>query len=192
MAPEFEEFTIVDNIGLLLEQNIEDVRKDRKNNRWIYPSFPESNENLPQIVIEFDSPSYETESANEYLDEEYVGNIYKIYYYKRAQANINFHIISLRDYGYNVTYDGVTSYQKNQKLNSYIANSVNKFLLSHRNEIEEFCSRFEVVSKDIAFEDGESKWASTITAEVHYRELWTTEYIDGKLIKSYTLGVETK
>lgn len=191
MALGIKLFDIVDLIGSKLHDNIEDVNKSRTNNRWIFPTFPKSSKNLPQITIELGSITYETDSGNNYLGEEQSGNVYKIYKYKKSIAPLNLYIISGKEQEYEVIYNLEKLFLTNQKLNIYIANMVKDYIRNNEKEFFDIVSRIQVQSIEPTFDNNDYSWASTVSCEIEFKDIWVEEYVDGLLIKSYSLGLQT-
>lgn len=185
-------FDIVEETGTLITDNVEDVyASKRKGNRWVFPTFPTSNKNYPQVTVELTNPTYEPGSADDYLGEDNSGSTYKVYRFKKATATLNLHVISGKEQEIVANYNSENIYLSNQKLNTFIANLIKDYINSNNSEFLKFSSRFDINNIEFAFEDNDYSWASTISVEVKYKDIWVTEYVDGRLIQSYTLNKQT-
>lgn len=188
---ELKIISLYDELYTILNTNLTDIKSDRSGNRWIYPTFPntDNTENYPLIVTKLESPQEEPDSIGNFLDQEYdsENNVFKEYYYKRMSAVLNIFVLTEKDQGYTVTVNGADRYFKNEALNIYLVEQVKKVLRVERPELMKLFTKFKMDTVEYAFDNNKFSWAGQIRANVEYREVWIMEYQDGELLSSYTL-----
>ena len=168
---------------------------EKKNKRWIFPEFPESEEVLPEIVIELATPSYEAVSAGNNLKREQVSSsIYKEYYYKKATSSITFNIITSKEFSAKVTNvdgDGEREelFLKNRMPNIFLFERLKNLINSQRELFFEILENINITDTEMTFENDSKTWASTMTCEIEWKDIWVNTYVDTGLISSYSLGI---
>jgi len=186
-------FSIYDKVGNLLENNIQDIDTNRKSNRWIFPTFTTDYKNNPSITIKIDGRQYSTESAGNYLKEDTVNDVHKVYYFKQCKAKLRIYVITNKDTFFTVMFNGQEMYLTGKLSNAFIANNIKFFNISGngRSQYKDFFDSFKFESIDLTYENSKTTWASELVHSISYKDIWVDEYVDGQLIKSYSLDVTT-
>ena len=179
---------IYETLGNLLSSNITDIKAGRTG-KWIFPDFPDTDSNLPQITIKLSSPTYVNDSAGDFIYEEYdsTNNVYKEFFYKRAVATVNIYALTGKRQELATTLDGVDRIFKNKILNLYLTNLIKDVLFKKRPDLLSEFLDFHLRDVSPTFENGENMWASDLRCEIEYKDVWTNEYQDGVLIASYSI-----
>ena len=189
MTYEIEYFNVIEEVGTLLNSNITDLKSGRT--KWIFPTFPNAETNLPQITIKLDSIDYESQGAGDVLYEEQVSPVlFKSYYAKHGVAQLTIYVITSKTEEFTVTSGGTELFLKNQPLNMFLINEVKKVFLTKR---ADFLSKFENVTLTNVtptYENNKNSWASEVRATIKYKDVWVDEFAEGQLIDSYTLNVQ--
>ena len=184
-------FTVNEVIGNLIASKVIDIFKDRKGNRWVYPTFPEEDSELPEVVVEVEAVSYEPDSAGNFLYEETLpnGDLRK-YYYKKAIYPVHIYVITGRKDEFTVLENGKDLFLSNKPLNIYLTLKIVNVLRVHRGEmLLKHFDGFDEQSVSPAFEDNKSQWASDIMYEVKAKDVWVKEFHKGEIIRDYSLAV---
>lgn len=177
----------------IISDNITDIRTDRLNDRWVFPTLPDSHNynNYPIVVIKTTDKRYLPESAGKFLKEEYDNDngVYKEYYYNMVEAQCNYFVMTEKDKTYTTIFNGETYGFKNKPLNEYLTGQVIFVLQTKREELlkvlEDAGRNFEV---EETFENNKYIWSSQIRFPIKYKEVWVKEYQDGELLSTYTLN----
>ena len=186
-------FKIVENIGNFLDKKIVDIRKNRSNKRWIFPEFPKSDSNYPEIVIEITSSNYENFGGGDNYshNETYANGDYIEYYNKILKCVIHIYVLTSKEEEYEVFQGQDKIYLTNKPLNLYLANKVKDVMNQNRTEFVCGDNKFnEIQLTDIGFpyENNKHSWASDLTIEIELQDYWVKEYAKGELIASYNLS----
>lgn len=182
-------FNVVEVLGNLIQNNISDPAGKSK---WVFPTFPEKDSNLPQVTVKLLSPQFEDDSAGSFLTED-TSDGYKEYYYKKATVPVNLYIITGKKQSYTVGTGADALYLTNQPLNIYITNQIKELLWREQENKSTFQDTFErvkVLGIDPTFRDTEHSWASEIQCEIKYKDVWVKEYENDELVASYSLTVD--
>jgi len=181
-------FDIVETIGTFIQDNVVDIHTTRDGNRWIFPTFPKRNSSLPQVTIQLGQPTYENDSAGDYLYSESLDNgDYKEYYYKKATYIIHLFIISSKEQ----EIQAGELFLTNQPLNLYITNSIKYALFKHRGKLLKSFDNFRLENISPVFENNKYSWSSDIACSIKAKDVWCKEYHNGQLIREYTLNANT-
>lgn len=184
------QFYIIESLGDILNDNLEDIKKDRKSKTWIMPTFPEADSNLPQLTIQFSNASYEDDSSEDILYEQKDDNSYTAYKAKKVSANVTIYAISNAKTEFDVSFQGSKIHVTNQKANVYLAEYVKNFINQNKALMKSFCNSFKIDNLDIAYQDGTNRWVSEIQCTVEYRDVWAEEYLSGQLINTYSTTLQ--
>jgi uncharacterized protein YneR len=185
-------FDIVQVIGNLISDNVTDIRTNRKNPRWVFPTFPDDDVNYPEIVVELKSVSYDDISAGRFFKEEVEESTgdYLQYYTRYGVAEVRITVLTEKKTPYEVVRNGTTLYLTNQPLNLYLCNSISDALKWKRDDLLQYFIDFRVMKKSPVFEDDSNTWASEIDCEVEYQDIWVKRYdASGELVDEYSLIV---
>jgi len=88
-------FRIFDVLGDIIVNNVEDINKDRKSSRWVFPTFPDSDTNYPTITIKLLPTNYLDDSAGDYLCEELKDDgVFYEYFYKKAETDVTIFVFT--------------------------------------------------------------------------------------------------
>ncbi len=186
-------FNIITKLGNFLNDNLVDVRKDRNNKRWIFPTFPDSDSNYPEIVINVKGIKYNENSAGRFLFEENdsSGNLKK-YYSLDGVADISIYVLTEKNSQFNTTRNGKTLYLRNQPLNEFITNNIRDIFKWKRYEFldDDFIYDVRLTGISEVFDDGPNTWACEINTSIVIRDIWVEEYsASNELISSYSLNM---
>ena len=185
-------FDVYEVVGSLLNNNIEDIRLDRKGSRWIFPTFSNNDVNYPNITLNVESVNYVEDSAGNYLYEEMGSDgIYRVYRYKIATAPLLLTVLTGKEDGYTVNINSENAYLKNKPLNIYLLEKVKSVIRTKRKDLLKYFRDINVRSLEMPFDNNKRSYASILNIEVKFREIWVDEYEEGTIINSYTLGVGT-
>lgn len=184
-------FTLYEFIGNILTSELEDIRKDRKNKKWIFPVFPEDDSNLPEIVLELGPINYESESSTNFLG--YLNNnkASPIYYRK---ANSQFRITVLtekRDVNkYKVTKNNIEYYLYGEKLNTFLMNEVKDLLFNKHEEgaLNRAFDKFRFNNIEFNYDVNKTMWGSTLLIDIEFRDFIVREYKEGSIIREYSIN----
>ena len=186
-------FKIVENIGTFLTNNIIDIRKNRSNKRWIFPEFPKSDSNYPEIVIELTSSNYENFGGGDNYshNELYPNGNYAEYYNKILKCIVHIYVLTSKEEEYEIIDNGEKLYLTNKQLNVYLTNKVKNAINQNRTEFVSGDNKFnEINLSDISFpyENNKHSWASDLTIDITLQDYWIKEYSAGRMIASYNLS----
>ena len=187
---ELQFFTVNEVIGNLISSKVDDLNKNRKGNRWVYPTFPEDDVELPEAIVEVASVSYEPDSAGNYLYSETLDNgDHKEYFYKKAIYTVHVYPITGKRDEFEINDNGRQLYLSNKPLNIYLTSKIIDVTRKNRDQLMNYFDGFDEISVSPSFEDNKNQWASDITFEVKAKDLWVKEYHEGELTKSYSLAI---
>ena len=188
-------FNIVEILGEIISSNVEDIKKDRKDNKkkWIYPTFAEKDSNLPQITIQLGDPAYTpTGSGNGYWDSETLDNgDQQDTFTKELKVTAHIYVSTAKKNVYEVVKNNEKFTLENQPLNLYLTNEVKNCLFSKRDEFLSSSAHIddiEITSIGLPFESNKDVWATDISCEITLLDEWIKIYRKGTLIADYVLS----
>lgn len=185
------EFDIVDVLGSIIENNVVDIKKDRKGKRWVFPTFTKNAALLPQITIDTSNPTtYEDDSAGDFLYSSELdnGNIVEVFY-KKASKIVHCFILTNKEGEFEVNVNGNILNLNGKLSNSYLSKQVFGALQQNKSEILKHVNKLTINNVSPTFEDDKYRWVSDIELELQYNETWHKEYLNGQLIATYTKSV---
>lgn len=191
MTQEIEIFNITDEIGKLMTNNLIDIRTDRTNSRWIFPTFPDSDDNYPEVIIEIENLVPKTTSGGNYFKEEQIGATYKLYSYKEVEADLTFYVLTSKKFNCNVTIEDENRHLSNKLPNIFITNNIKDIILQNRDSFLEFVEDIQIQNITSVYEDNKSAWAAEVKCKITYKDIWVKELLDGQLVQSYSLSTNT-
>ncbi len=197
-------FDVVEVLGNLIQANVTDLNPSRPKNKWVFPQMPDDDTNLPEVVVKLGQPNYERDSAGNYLKSEYiepvVANIplgitaqpgkFVEYYYKKATVDIKLIVLTQKAMNESVavTFNNSVLNLKNQPLNIYLTEQIKHMIWKKRSDILVYFDDFNLGTIETTFDNNKWSWGSIINCEIRYKDCFVNEYIDGVLVKSYSLN----
>lgn len=191
MTQGVEIFNIIDELGLLLQKKLIDINPTRTNSRWIFPTFPDSEDNFPEIVIELENIKYNAVSAGNYFKDFRDGELYKLYYYKEATADLIFYVLTSKTFSCNVIVGKEKRFLSNKLPNIYLSSSIKDLLHIERGLFTEFLEDIQLTGITSVYEDNTTTWTSEVQCKIRFKDVWVKELLDGQLIKHYNLYTYT-
>jgi hypothetical protein len=190
---DIDSFDIIETIGSFISDNVIDIRTDRKNIRWIFPTLPKDRTNYPEAVVEIKNITYDDQSADMYLNSEtLVGGNYVEYYGRSAMADVLITVLTEKESQFTVQRNGESLFLTNQPLNLYIINQISDAIKWYKSELLEDFVDVRVIRKTPVFEDAPQTWASELRIEIDYQDVWAKEYsASGELLTEYSLTITT-
>lgn len=191
---QIDTFNLVERIGNFITNNVEDVRSNRTSDRWVYPTFPKTGTNYPQVVVEIKQVIYNETAADRFLQTVSGENgDYKEYFYREADAIVLLTILSEKESQYEVERQGNKMYLTNQPLNLYIADLISEQIKIKKYDLmneSEFIDIRET-RKTPVYDNDPQSWASEIRLEVEFLDVWVKDYSStGELVSEYSLTTE--
>lgn len=186
-----DSFNIIEVIGNHITNNVTDIRTDRTNSRWVFPTLPKDKTNYPEAVVELKNINYnENSPANFFKSEELESGYYREYYYREANADVIITVLTEKESQFSVTRNGTSMFLTNQPLNLYICNSISDSIKWNKSDFLEDFIDIREIRKTPVFEDDPQTWASEIRVEVEFFDVWVKDYSDdGELLDEYSLTV---
>lgn len=182
-------FQVVEIVGSLIQNKVEDIDKERDGDRWVFPSFAKKTSNLPQATIDLGDPSYENDSAGNFLYSETLDNgDHKEYYYKKVTYPAHIFVLSQKEKEITVNDSGGSLFLTGKPLNAYITALIKEGLWKYRGDLLVYFDDFKLISVSPVFEDDEYTWSSDMSYEVKAKDMWVREYHKGELIADYSLN----
>lgn len=183
------EFEIYETVGNLLQNKVVDIKTDRKNSRFVFPTFTTNNSQLPQYTIKLGESTTEEDSAGDYLQDETLENgDYKVYYYKKITFPIHIYAVTSKEGNINVTELNNNFFLDGKKLNIYWQNLAKQCIYRNIDILKSKFTDFKIQNVSTTFDNNEYSWASDITCQVIAKDKWVKEYHKGELIKEYSLS----
>lgn len=182
-------FKAVEVIGNFISNNVTDIRTDRKNPRWVFPTMPKDRANYPTVVVELKTLDYTDNGAGMFLGSELteLGN-YNHYYQRECVADIRLTILTEKESKFQVTRNDTGMYLTNQPLNLFLANKISDAINWNKEDLLGDFIDIRVMKKTPVFEDDPHAWASEIILEAEMQDVWVKEYDStGELVDQYSL-----
>jgi len=181
-------FDVYEILGAFINSHVSDILPNRTG-KWIFPEFSNTTSNLPQVTIQLENPTYENDSAGDFLTEDYdaENNVYREYFYKRATAIIHMYVVTGRKQEIEVTLNGTKRIFQNKMLNYYLTDLLKNSFFQYRVELLEELLDFRLQYVESPFENDKNTWVSDMRCEVEYKDIWVNEFKDGDLLRSYSL-----
>ncbi len=163
--------------------------KTNRTGKWVFPDFPTSDTSLPQITIKYDTVDYDNDSAADFCSEGYdiVDGVYKEYFYRKATTKVQFYVLTNKIDEWVVEIDGIQRKFTNKLFNIYLSNQLKTLLLKTRGDAFSLFDELNIENIEYSFESNKYTWATQITCNLEFKDLWTNEYVNGELIASYSL-----
>jgi len=183
-------FTVLETFGNLIQDNVQDIKIDRTNKRWVFPEFPEKNTNLPQVVLKLAPFNYESNSNSNIIFTETIGEIYNEYYYRKATSQIQIYVLTEKRTSYKVTRENTEFHLYGEKLNSYLTNEIKEMIWKQHEFgiLPELFDKAEVTNIEFNYDDTKTVWGSTILCDIVFKDYFVKKYNSGELIASYSLN----
>ena len=183
-------FDIIETVGNLISDNVEDIDKSRSGDRWVFPTFTTTDSNLPQATVELGEVLYENDSAGNFLGEETLpNNSFKQYFYKQGVYPLHIYVLTGKSKSFDVNHNGKTLQLNNKPLNAYLVHKINNMLFLKRGHLLGYFTDFKIIGVSSVFENNKNSWSSDITCEIKAKEIWVKEYKEGKLVSTYSLEI---
>lgn len=183
-------FDIIQFFGDLITNNVNDIKTDRGNQRWVYPTFPEDKSNLPQVMIKWVNVEYENNAAYNILETKTISPILvEEYYSKKAIGTLNFVVFSNKDAQLVTTFNEQEIALNNTNLNMFIANEIKQCLIANKAETDARFTKFDVQSIEPSHDTDKYMIQSIITTRVVYRDVWVKSIGPEGIINDYTLNL---
>ena len=183
-----ENFIIHETIGKVLMDNVKDIDVNRNSTKFVFPTFAKIDTSLPQITVKVDAPSFENDSAGDYISEKTLANgDYEVYYYKKALYPVVLYCLTVRDVDYEVIINNDKCFLSNKMLCDFWSHDVITQLRSNRDKLLIDFDNFQIKDKPTSYEASKTRWTAEINCEVQIKSVWVKRYHNGELIKEYTL-----
>lgn len=182
-------FNLIQVIGNHITDNVTDIRTDRSNSRWVFPTLPKDKSNYPEAVVEIKNVNYNEDSAGRVLCfEELDSGNYAEYYYRHAFSDVIITVLTEKESQFTVTRNSTEMFLTNQPLNLYICNSISDAIKWGKDDLLDYFMDIKETRKTPVFEDSPQVWASEIRIEVEFYDVWLKTYSsDGELVDEYSL-----
>lgn len=175
-----------------ITDNVTDIRSDRKNKRWVFDTYPTTNSNYPEIVVDINSSIIIPNSAAQYCGNQIVnGDLKKEFYFIQEEIPVKVRVLTLKDSEYSVNIGKL----KDKAINLYLQSEVKDiFMFKYIDLIKNYIydnvrliEKVRVTSVDRVYESNSRVWASDVTVTINIKNLKVKEYEQGDLINEYTL-----
>jgi len=186
-------FNLIQVIGNHITDNVTDIRTDRTNSRWVFPTLPKDRTNYPEVVVELKNVNYDEDSADRFLESEELGSgDYREYYYRYAAAEVIIIVLTEKESQFTVTRNGTEMFLTNQPLNLFLCNSISDAIKWKKDDLLDYFMDIKETRKTPVFEDDPQTWASEIRLEIEFYDIWVKDYSDdGELVDEYSLTLST-
>jgi len=192
-ATGIEIIDVIQEIGNLLQDKLVDVRPDRKNPRWIFPKFPESDDNYPEVVVKLNSINFEKAAGGAYLySETDINGNYIEYYWKWGTSILQLFALTEKLTKYSVSFDdGTQNYLYDETLNMYLIHQIKNVMDTNRDILLATFEKYNLDSLEPTFHNNKNSWASYLTYNIKFKDIWKKTYKAGVLISDYSLTQTT-
>jgi len=184
-----DEFIINEVLGTFIQQNVEDIDKNRTGNRFVFPEFAKKDINLPQITVQIGEPSFENIASGDYLEEVEMDNgDYYVTRYKKGVYPVTIYALTVKDKEYEISIDNNPAYLSNKMICNYWIYQVLDTLRTKRKYLLEHFDDVQITGIPVSYEANSTRWVSELSIQIHIKSIWQEKYANGELIASYTLS----
>lgn len=187
-----EQVDIVNQVGKLLYEILPNPRTDSNEKDWIYPTFPEKDANLPQLVIEEENETPVPECAGDFFKQETEGDLLKRYFCLKNSSQLVLSVVtSKKNNDQKFYYNNQSFFMNNKLLNKSITSNYLKIINKNYDTFREIFRKFDPVSVEYSFDGGTFFWTSQLVFDIEYYIIWVeeTDIVSGEVIKQYVLSI---